>query len=163
MNSVDIKNLTQTARARGAVGGNAVVPRYIEENRKLFIGKKILDFGCGSAMRHVTKLRDLGLDVYGWDLSLPTPAPEGGGWGLVYLSNVLNVQSTRQSSLNLLQYICMYQAINNCQVLANVASDPWKGEDWSAQNLRDLLFAANWQIVSGKGPKDPSAVWRKCV
>ena len=94
----DRKDMMSTARSRGAVGKNAILPRFISEIPAL---KKhlILDFGCGSKAIHVEMLRERGYEfVYGYDLSVienPNyvhPDETAIPWHLVYASNVLNVQ-----------------------------------------------------------------------
>ena len=94
----DCCEMRRTARSRGAVGQNAILPRFISEIPAL---KKhlILDFGCGPTAMHVEMLRSRGYEfVYGCDLSeienpnYIHPDESAIPWHLVYASNVLNVQ-----------------------------------------------------------------------
>lgn len=94
------KSMIKTARSNGAVGKNAVLPRFISEIPDLK-PHLILDFGCGKEAIHVQMLRRQGFEfVYGIDLEpLGDPNLEANTcalpWHLVYASNVLNVQPSR--------------------------------------------------------------------
>ena len=96
----DKKTMIRTARSNGAVGKNAILPKFISE----FEGAKehlVLDFGCGKDAIHVQMLRKKGFEyAYGIDLHPLTDSnleANNGSlpWYLVYASNVLNVQPTR--------------------------------------------------------------------
>jgi len=79
-----------TARAAGAIGQNAGLPKYVESI--VGPGWRVLDFGCGPAKIHVRRLREsTGAQVEGYDLGMPRPY---GAFDLVYASNVLNVQES---------------------------------------------------------------------
>jgi hypothetical protein len=91
-------DMISTARSKGAVGKNALLPGFVASIPAL---KKhlILDFGCGKDAVHVTMLRNKGYEfVYGCDLSPISnqnyvhPDEKAIPWHLVYASNVLNVQ-----------------------------------------------------------------------
>ena len=99
----DKQSMIKTARSRGAVGKNAILPKFISEIRGLE-DHLVLDFGCGKDAVHVQILRKKGFAyVYGVDL-VPITDPnltisngsflyvEALPWHLVYASNVLNVQ-----------------------------------------------------------------------
>lgn len=91
-----IAKMNKTCRNSGAVGANAIVPRYIltEANKTV----RILDIGAGSGLIHVKKLREAGFSrVDGYEIGANiTPdhilAPPLAYYHIVYLSNVLNVQ-----------------------------------------------------------------------
>ena len=94
----DKQSMIKTARSRGAVGKNAILPKFISEIRGLE-DHLVLDFGCGKDAVHVQMLREKGFAyVYGVDLvpitdpNLTTHNVEALPWHLVYASNVLNVQ-----------------------------------------------------------------------
>jgi len=88
--------MVKTARSKGAVGKNAILPRYISEFGA-WKSKLILDFGCGKDAIHIKALREKGFEfVFGVDL-VPLSEPvyevkQDLPWHLVYASNVLNVQ-----------------------------------------------------------------------
>jgi len=89
---------TATARAAGAVGRRALVPRRVLEIARP--GQSILDFGAGPKAMHTMMLRDAGLDVTAHEF--PANARQGvhdpdalrWQYDIVMASNVLNVQSS---------------------------------------------------------------------
>ena len=99
------ERLVKTARGKGAVGKNALVPKYVYQygNRNC----NILDYGCGYHGLHVKTLYDAGYNVFGYDFEAsPTIAhrrvynPEIYNWDIVYASNVLNVQPSIEHLAN---------------------------------------------------------------
>lgn len=93
----------KTARATGAVGLKAVVPKYVMDhfgrltkNRAFcWYALTVLDFGCGKAMSHVKAFRDKGFLAWGYDFSLPeTINALKQRYAVVYANNVLNVASS---------------------------------------------------------------------
>lgn len=97
----------KTARTKGAVGKNALVPKVVQH----FAKKKdlILDFGCGPQAQHVINLREKGYEkTYGMDMFFQKESDiplklKGRVFSLkilehikyfdiVYASNVINVQ-----------------------------------------------------------------------
>jgi len=113
--TADRNNMIKTARSNGAVGKNAILPRFIAEipNLKPHL---ILDFGCGKDAIHVVRLREQGFEfVFGIDLvPLSNPIyemPQRLPWHLVYASNVLNVQpslSVLQTTIKTIAYYANY-------------------------------------------------------
>ena len=100
---IDKKIMLSTARSRGAVGKNAILPNWLAGTPGLR-DHLILDFGCGKDAIHVKMLREQGFEfVFGVDLEpLTNPDyeyPNGHNlpWHLVYASNVLNVQPSYSS------------------------------------------------------------------
>lgn len=91
----------KTYRGKGAVGGNALVPRYLYKNflsscRNQKVSWNILDYGCGKDQNHVKLLHEQGYrNAYGYDFSLPeTKQNLELQYDIVYASNVLNVQDS---------------------------------------------------------------------
>lgn len=83
----------KTARATGAVGQNAIVPRVVEAIAQQ--GVKILDFGSGAKKVHAIRLGEKGMKVDAYDFSLPgSEKLLSGEYGMIYASNVLNVQNS---------------------------------------------------------------------
>lgn len=83
----------KTARATGAVGQNAIVPRVVEAMAPQ--GVKILDFGSGAKKVHAIRLGAKGMQVDAYDFSLPgSERLLAGEYGMIYASNVLNVQNS---------------------------------------------------------------------
>ena len=66
----DRREMISTARSVGAVGKNAILPRFISDIDALK-AHLILDFGCGAKAIHVRMLRERGYEfVYGCDCHL---------------------------------------------------------------------------------------------
>ena len=111
----DKQIMIKTARSSGAVGKNAILPRFIAEIEGLQ-PHLILDFGCGKEAIHVKALREQGFEfVFGKDLvSLSEPVYEvtqNLPWHLVYASNVLNVQpsiDTLNTTINMVSDYARY-------------------------------------------------------
>ena len=89
------KKAMKSDRSSG-LSKNAIVPRIIPSLADT--DNHILDFGCGKEMVHVKQLRDLGFNVEGYDFSIPNSDSviKGRKYDVIYLSNVLNVQSTEE-------------------------------------------------------------------
>ena len=91
----EIKRVTSTARATGAVGVKAITPRYVSETSKS--GETILDYGSGKTPIHTTALQKQGLNVTSYDVG--SNVVEGvhdvnalqRTYNTVFASNVLNV------------------------------------------------------------------------
>jgi hypothetical protein len=95
---VEIAN--RTARAHGAVGGKAVVPRYVEETSRK--SERILDFGAGPEAVHTMHLRESGfrhVDAFDFGTNfhpdVHNPRALTMEYDTVFASNVLNVQSSK--------------------------------------------------------------------
>jgi len=93
----------RSARCKGAVGKNAIVPRILPQLLAFFppfnTPISILDFGCGKDMIHVKALREQGYSVEGFDFSIPNSYVDNvrdKKYDVVYLSNVLNIQPSEQ-------------------------------------------------------------------
>ena len=93
----ELEIANKTSRSLGAVGLKAIVPKYILANAKK--SDKILDFGAGKDAQHAINLKLQGFDVTAYEFG--ANAKEGlhdknalsGKYSLIYMSNVLNVQS----------------------------------------------------------------------
>jgi hypothetical protein len=96
-----------TSRNRGAVGARAVVPRYVRETYGDLSGLEVLDFGAGKAAAHAEAMQEAYGSVHGWNvdafefgdnyvpgvhLSDREADLSARRYGIVYASNVLNVQ-----------------------------------------------------------------------
>lgn len=87
-----------TSRAGGAVGSNAIVPKWVREH--VPTTASILDFGAGKQAAHAQDLQKQGFRVtaydYGqnFDESVHDPDALDGQYDVVYASNVLNVQDS---------------------------------------------------------------------
>jgi hypothetical protein len=96
--SNQVKIANKTARAAGAVGARAIVPRYVETIANE--GAEILDYGSGPMAAHTMRLRALGLNVtaheFGDNVRPGIHDSEAMNriYHIVFASNVLNVQSS---------------------------------------------------------------------
>lgn len=117
----------KTARAKGTVGKNAIVPKVVRE-MAFKDETEILDYGCGAAQLHVKALRDEGYKVYGWDFSLPGLAANlVHTYDIIYMSNVLNVQSSIQMLSDTLNQVRNLVHKNwNCKLVVNYPNEPRK-------------------------------------
>jgi len=104
-----VRAANSTSRTAGAVGPNAITPRYISETAAK--GETILDFGAGKDASHAARLRNEGHDVTAYefgDNSVPgvhDSAALGRQYDTVYASNVLNVQSSKKMLVDTLRQI----------------------------------------------------------
>jgi SAM-dependent methyltransferase len=125
---VEIAN--RTARARGAVGGKAIVPRYVEQTSRK--GERILDFGAGPEAAHTKHLRSQGFRrVHAYDFgtnvraSVHTVDALSREYDTVFASNVLNVQSSQAMLRNTVQELAQVVAPEG-RLVANLPSEPRK-------------------------------------
>lgn len=93
----EISIANATCRDSGAVGKNAIVPRFVADMAEP--GDSILDFGAGPKAIHATALRNKGFSVDSIDFG-SNLNPEVHNlkcfeikYDIVFASNVLNVQS----------------------------------------------------------------------
>lgn len=131
----EIKIANATYRSKGSSvfdkDGNvrSVVARFVANS--ISKDKKILDFGCGSEFIQGKYLRDLGLDVSGWDFgdNRPKDCVEKleQAYDVVYASNVLNVISSHSMLIKTIEQIksCLK---DNGVFIANFPQSPRKME-----------------------------------
>ena len=130
--------IRRSARSKGAVGKNAIVPRvipYLTDKTKA-----ILDFGCGKDMIHVKALREQGFNVEGFDFSIPNSYVDyvrGKKYDVVYLSNVLNVQPSEQMLSELITTISLCIKPNSL-VVANYPYKP-RYLGWDTNEMLEWL------------------------
>jgi len=109
MIEASVKRSNKTCRGRGAVGKNAIVPKWIEAN---VIAKDncILDFGSGKDMMHVKELRDKGFFIAGSEFGDNVtdehiPCLPNDFFNFVYASNVFNTHDNPKMSAEALHTI----------------------------------------------------------
>ena len=94
-----LKALNKTAREKGAVGPNAIVPKYVMAIA--YKDDRILDFGAGPTAYHSQRLREAGFEqVTAWEIGdsfdpeyhFSNALAYDDYYDIVMLSNVLNVQ-----------------------------------------------------------------------
>ena len=96
----DIKVANLTSRNKGAVGEQAIVPKWIEEN----VNKKssILDYGAGKSAQHTERLSNEGYNVTAYEFgdnvnpNIHDVNALDKKYDVVYASNVLNVQNSEE-------------------------------------------------------------------
>jgi len=99
---------SRTSKNTGVVGGNAVVPKFVE----MYISDSdlILDYGCGKYPLHAIRLIEKGYNVKKYDFGnnvgdLHDSDALDYKYDLVYASNVLNVQSNTEMLLKTIKEI----------------------------------------------------------
>ncbi|MBI3928051.1 MAG: class I SAM-dependent methyltransferase [Armatimonadetes bacterium] len=132
----------RTARAHGAVGARAIVPRFVEDTSKK--SETILDFGAGPEGLHARMLRQHGFRhvrafEFGTNVRSGVHDPHAleRSYDTVYASNVLNVQSSEpmlEHTLDELQHLVEPDG----RLVANLPESPRK-MDIDAERLEDLL------------------------
>jgi hypothetical protein len=142
MNEEETKLVNATARHAGVVGKNAVIPRYII-NHPWMKGYKILDFGAGPKAIHTLMLRENGYDVDAYDIGdnkTDLHIDEEGkeeAYGLVFASNVLNVQPTLQALHETLAKIAWF---TNELAVMNCPPKPRKIRDLSKEDIINSMM-----------------------
>jgi hypothetical protein len=132
--AVEIAN--KTSRKSGAIGDNAIVPRYMTDHAN--IGEKILDFGSGKDATHAKKLRKLGYDVTAHEFGnnvndnhdkLATTKK----YDTTYASNVLNTQSSPRM---LDRTINSIHKVTKNKLVANLPLNPRKSKYLTPSNVK---------------------------
>lgn len=137
----EILKANRSARSKGAVGANAIVPRLVKEIADK--ADKILDFGCGPDMMHALALRLCGFNVDAWDF--------GKNWregmvyevkenyyDIIYASNVVNTCSTNKMLNDALLTIHLGLKPNGT-FICNYPESPRYMPDMKAEYLRRYL------------------------
>lgn len=148
----EVNKSNKTARAAGAVGKNAVVPRAVRlwlagQDNASFM--RILDFGCGPAMLHVNQLRGEGLDVVGTDFGKNLDMAKmvqveevENQIDVAYASNVFNTHSNKLMSHDALANL--FVAIKpNGFLFYNLPQSPnffWKNNE-GIKEFNKLVYA----------------------
>ena len=135
----------------------AVIPRILREMWSPSIGT-VLDFGAGTHARYALELRDAGYDVTAYDFGRNVgPDIESDAldreYDLVYASNVINVQSSRDMVLRTLAEI---RGAMKRVAIVNYPQEPRKAGISShdmAQILRDSFSTVEFVDPSGRGAK----------
>jgi len=104
----EMETANRTSRARGAIGGRAITPRYV--STMATPDHTILDYGAGSEAVHAASLRDQGLNVTAHEFGQNRnerhdPEALSRQYHIVYASNVLNTQSSHQMMVRTLDQI----------------------------------------------------------
>lgn len=165
MNHEQIAVANATSRNAGAVGARAVVPRYVRDTFGDLTDLRVLDFGAGKAAAHAEAMRAAYGCVYGWTvdavefganvndrhLTGPEMAKWRGSYGVVYASNVLNVQSSYAMLGETIRDVRSFMTWGG-RFVCNYPASPRKSE-LSAGDVLDVLrlyFASVKQVGGTK-------------
>lgn len=139
----------RTARAHGAVGGKAIVPRYVEETSKPT--EAILDFGAGPEAAHTEHLRHDGfkhVDAFEFGSNVRpgvhNPRALQMEYDTLFASNVLNVQSSKDMLGTTLDEL-EHTVSSNGRLVANLPSEPRKMAI-DATQLKAMLSERFYQV-----------------
>jgi len=134
----EVEVANKTSRTLGAVGKNAVVPKYVSENTDK--GDTILDFGAGKDAGHANALSKQGFNVTAYDFGnnvkegIHDPNALAKKYDVVYASNVLNVQSSRNMLNNTLNEIAGSVKANG-RAVVNLPASPRKMKSLDANMI----------------------------
>lgn len=136
----------RTARASGAVGGKALVPRHVESTVPK--DASILDFGSGPAAAHSQSLRQKGFtNVTAYDFGanvkpgVHDPQALTKQYDHVFASNVLNVQSSPEMLQETIKQIRSTVRPGG-KATVNLPSSPRKFEGLNAELVQQELESA---------------------
>lgn len=99
-NQAEVKIANDTSRSRGAVGANAITPKYVAQTATP--NETILDYGAGKDAMHTQSLQEQGLNVTAHEIGenytpgVHDPSALTKQYDTVYASNVLNVAPSAQ-------------------------------------------------------------------
>jgi len=147
------QKLNITSRSKGAVGPNAIVPKYIAAIAKP--GDAILDYGAGKDAIHTKWLKSLGFDVTAYDIGSNEHDIKAldHKYDIVFGSNVLNVQA---SKIDLILTIIEMRMVSYRLVIVNYPESP-RYAGLSTKYIRNLL----WDMFSLVG--NPEKNIYRCV
>ena len=155
---IELANKTsRTQYVGGSVGGSAVVPRLISDRYPT--GISILDFGSGKYPLHTIRLREKGYNVTPYDFGnnltkLHVQKALSRKYDLVFMSNVLNVQSSPKMIATTMNQIkdCMKKS-GEC--ILNYPTSPRK-LGWSNSKMEKFL-SKNFYVE--RIPAKTTVVW----
>ena len=168
----EIKIANATSRSNGASAKNkdgsirAVVPRYVA--KRISKTDSILDFGAGKAALHTKWLREQGFDVTAYDFGdnciegLHDRDALSKQYKVIMMSNVLNVQSSREMLQETLQQV--YNSLEpGGDLICNYPASPRKMQFFNSTSLAievDRVFKGCKFYKIGGTSSAP--VWRIC-
>lgn len=148
MTEEEIKQMNKTARGKGIIGSNAIMPRYIL-NKDWLKARKMLDFGSGKACIQTNMLRDIhGCNVQPYDIGdnfipgihLEKDEFTKDAFQLVFASNVVNVQPNEECLLETLRDMFYFVEPEIGICIFNFPSEPRKMEGLTKEDL--IRYAA---------------------
>ena len=144
MKHEDIVQMNKTARSSGAVGRNAIIPRYII-NHPWMHRMKMLDFGAGPKAIHTQALRRQGMDVTPYEIGenavpgfhLVNWLDNQDAFKLVFASNVVNVQPNMECLEQTLKQMAFFTHPDGLCVF-NFPNEPRKMEGLTKKILMEV-------------------------
>ena len=142
MNKEQIKSVNKTVRSKGAVGKNAILPRYIIENYEFNHIGSILDFGAGPDIINTKKLREKGFLVDAYDIGNNFIKGVHTGikdqkYDIIFSSNVVNILPNLVSIIEAIGLIYYLLDGDGC-ALFNFPKSPRKFK-MSDNDFKELL------------------------
>ena len=143
MNKEQIKLVNKTARSKGTIGRNAILPKYIIENFEFDKVGNILDFGAGKNIIHTKALRDKGYLVDAYDIGdnfikgVHTEIKDQ-KYDIIFASNVINILPNLVSIIEVIGLIYYLLDEDGC-TLFNFPKNPRKLEI-SDDDFKELLY-----------------------
>lgn len=167
-NQVDIAVANKTSRANGAVGKNAITPKYVRELLNDLTGDDsclskedvtVLDFGAGKTAAHAQALLEDGYQVLAYEFGdnidprIHCELALMNKYNVVYASNVLNVQSSVDMARATIKQI--HDVMEDGGVfVANYPQSPRKS-DITPKEMEQLLAERFYVIRCGGTPSAP--------
>ncbi len=164
-NQKDVEVANKTSRNSPAIGGKAIVPKYVREHLELFCEPEdtlILDFGAGKTAAHARALlndgwyctaHEFGANV---DNRYHNPLALSHDYHIVYASNVLNVQSSERMARETIKQIADTLKDGGC-FFTNYPRDPCKS-CLHPDEMADLLFE-QFTIIKRIGGSAQAPLW----
>ncbi len=136
------KDMMKTARAAGAIGSRAIIPRIV---RTMITPEcHVLDYGAGPKALHTKMLCEEGFRVRAYDINpIKTPyhilnmSIDHNWYDLVFASNVLNVQPTEEYVRTVIKEVHAFVAFDKI-ALFNYPTSPRKS-NLSVKDIEDIL------------------------
>lgn len=143
MNKEEIEAMNRTARGAGAVGNNAIIPRYII-NHEWMKTRKMLDFGSGKDCIQTNMLKNIyGCNVTPYDIGnnyikgihLEKNESTKNAFQIVFASNVINVQPNEDCLLETLKDMFYFLDPEAGVCIFNYPSSPRKMDGLTKERL----------------------------
>jgi len=161
----DIEVANKTSRNSGAVGKNAITPRFVREYLELFYDKEdatVLDFGAGKSAAHAQAMLADGWMVTAYEFGdnidprVHNELALMQKYDIVYASNVLNVQSGFDMARETIKQVAEVVK-DDGRFYANFPQSPRKADITVSEMVQLLLEQFNTVQVLGGTKSAP--VW----
>lgn len=108
IDDMEIEIANKTARGSGVIGSKAITPRYV--TKIVNKGDRVLNYGAGKKNKegiyhHSEMIRNAGAIVFEYDFGKNAVGSLGAKYDIVFASNVLNVQSSKEMAIKTLNEI----------------------------------------------------------